>query len=248
MISFSVMDNDGDWSVTQTTTLTITAAPAPVIDSISPLTAVEHQIITFQGHAVNADGLEVQYQWSSSQDGVLSNLASFMLSNLTIGVHTISLQIRVPGREWSAPATQIITIEQQQQDSPDSPTIVADAGGPYVGGVGTSILLDASDSIGPSGADLVYAWNFGDGCMGSGKTVNHSYNASGTYSLMLTVSSPGCVSSVSTTMVTVSASGVVPSESESNPLLTMSPMTYVLLGVVVAVGILALVVVSWRRS
>jgi parallel beta-helix repeat protein len=247
-ISFSVMDNDGGWSTPRTATVTITPAPTPVIDSITPVTSTEHQPITFQGHAENAGDVDVQYRWLSTQDGILSTQAFFTLANLSIGVHTIQFQIKVPSREWSAPATQIITIESQQQGTPGDQTVIADAGGPYECRVGTNVSLDASGSTGPSGIVLYYSWNFGDGSTGSGMTVNHSYNASGTYSLMLTVTSPGCISSVSTTMVTVSATTAEPNESDANPLLSLPPMSYVLLGVVAVIGILALVVVSWRRS
>ena len=43
----------------------------------------------------------------------------------------------------------------------------------------------------PSHADLVYAWNFGDGATASGATATHAYAAPGAYTATLTVSSGG---------------------------------------------------------
>ena len=61
-------------------------------------------------------------------------------------------------------------------------------------GVGQSITLDAKTAFDPnnSKASFIYAWNFGDGSTASGDTVTHTYQKTGDYTLMLTVSSqPG---------------------------------------------------------
>jgi PKD repeat protein len=52
---------------------------------------------------------------------------------------------------------------------------------------GTPITFNASASSAPDGAIEHYAWNFGDGTMGAGVTPHHSYAASGTYAVTLTV-------------------------------------------------------------
>ncbi|MBN2030315.1 PKD domain-containing protein [bacterium] len=61
---------------------------------------------------------------------------------------------------------------------------VADAGGPYSGNEGSTIVLNGSGS---QYADT-YSWNFGDGTPnGSGVTPSHKYMDNGTYSVSLTV-------------------------------------------------------------
>ena len=70
-------------------------------------------------------------------------------------------------------------------------TPVADAGGPYVGAVNIPLLFDGTGSSDPDGGALTYAWDFGDGVSGTGATPNHTYQAAGTYTVTLRVTSPG---------------------------------------------------------
>jgi len=243
-ISFSVQDNDGTWSSTQTTTMTVKVSPAAVIDGITPMTAYVNQPVAFQGHAENAEGLVIQYQWSSSQDGILSGEAVFTRSNLSCGVHAVSFRVRMAGRDWSSPATQLLTV---QLLSPENRTVVADAGGPYHGSVGEPVLLNASRSSSSTDAALSYSWDFGDGATGSGRTVSHAYSTPGNYSVALTVSTAGDFE-VSTVLVTVSAASSQedPSEASNGLLPSLLPIPLFLgLGVISVIGGVGVLV--WRR-
>lgn len=65
-----------------------------------------------------------------------------------------------------------------------------------------TVFFDASASeTGSKSVIASYAWNFGDGSTGSGKTTTHSYNFPGSYVVTLTISdSIGRVSSLSKTV------------------------------------------------
>ncbi|MBI4599444.1 lamin tail domain-containing protein [Candidatus Uhrbacteria bacterium] len=78
-----------------------------------------------------------------------------------------------PGKENS------ITNENQE------PHIAFD--GEYVGRVGEFMTFDASDSDDPDNDPLDFAWSFGDGATGVGAIINHTYDAPGTYTLLLSV-------------------------------------------------------------
>ncbi|MDH4317617.1 MAG: S8 family serine peptidase, partial [Desulfobulbaceae bacterium] len=64
---------------------------------------------------------------------------------------------------------------------------IANPGGPYSGTEDKQILFDGSGSQDPDGDDLTYAWDFGDGSIGTGATPVHTYSAGGTYQVTLTV-------------------------------------------------------------
>jgi len=50
-----------------------------------------------------------------------------------------------------------------------------------------NVLLDASESFSTEGAIVAYQWDFGDGTKASGKSVIHTYNKPGEYSVQLVV-------------------------------------------------------------
>lgn len=64
-------------------------------------------------------------------------------------------------------------------------SIVADAGGPYLGTPSVPIQFDGGATLG--GGTLSYAWDFGDGTQGTGQTPTHAYAAVGEYTVSLSV-------------------------------------------------------------
>jgi PKD repeat protein len=52
---------------------------------------------------------------------------------------------------------------------------------------GDSVSFDGSASNDPDGIIVSYSWDFGDGSTGSGKSVSHTYNTVGVYTVILTV-------------------------------------------------------------
>lgn len=65
---------------------------------------------------------------------------------------------------------------------------VADAGGPYSGEAGTTLIqFDGSASSDPDNDPLTYAWDFGDGNNGTGMMPTHTYVAAGNFTVTLIV-------------------------------------------------------------
>lgn len=91
----------------------------------------------------------------------------------------------------SPPATVHITINSPSFNNRP----VADAGGPYIGTTGNSIVFNGSGSTDPDGDPLTYRWDFGDGNAGTGISASHSYSMEGTYPVILIVND-GSVDSV----------------------------------------------------
>ncbi len=63
-----------------------------------------------------------------------------------------------------------------------------DTGGPYAGSVGEPITFDGSESTAVPGQFIVtYEWEFGDGAVGEGAIVDHTYSNAANYLVTLTV-------------------------------------------------------------
>ncbi len=76
---------------------------------------------------------------------------------------------------------------------------VADAGGPYTGITGLPVAFDGTSSSDPDGSALTYSWDFGDLNGATGSTPAHTYSATGTYTVILLVTSGGLSDADATT-------------------------------------------------
>ena len=81
---------------------------------------------------------------------------------------------------------------------------MADAGGPYDGEAGTTLIrFDGSGSTDPEDDPLTYAWDFGDGNVADGAMPTHTYAAAGTFDVSLVVSDGMSSSDPSLTTATI---------------------------------------------
>jgi PKD repeat protein len=58
---------------------------------------------------------------------------------------------------------------------------------PLSGAAQLQVDLDASESYDPDGEIIIFVWEFGDGHIGIGETVQHQYEDPGIYTVSLTV-------------------------------------------------------------
>ena len=100
---------------------------------------------------------------------------------------------------------------------PDKPP-VADAGGPYMGGVGTPITLDASGSIDPDGNIVSYRWDTdGDGIYDeTGKSVQATYTFTGNYTITLEVTDNDGITSTDTTYAVITSTPPAPTQTHNS--------------------------------
>lgn len=66
-----------------------------------------------------------------------------------------------------------------------------------------TVSFDASDSVDFDGMIIGYQWDFGDGSNGTGKFIDHSYSAPGTYTTRLTVTDDDSHLTTTTSLITI---------------------------------------------
>ncbi|MDD5398942.1 MAG: hypothetical protein PHU70_07680 [Dehalococcoidia bacterium] len=87
-----------------------TSAPLAYIDSVSSPQVYVGEEIKFSGHAISSEGQIVGYNWRSSINGNLSQLASFGTNSLTAGQHTIWFKAQDNFGNWSNEVGTNVTI------------------------------------------------------------------------------------------------------------------------------------------
>ena len=161
--------------------------PTSVIDSISPNPSKQgRDMVSFNGHGNDSDGIVVAYNWTSGIDGHLSSSSSFFMpaSDLSVGTHTAHFTVQDDDGAWSAEDIEYLTIEPANQPpfssfiySPINPTI------------NQTITFNASSSYDPDGNITNYNWSFGDGNSTSANEsiLTYSYESPSDFVVNLTV-------------------------------------------------------------
>ncbi len=132
--------------------------PVAVIDSISPSPATQGQAVTFNGRGTDNDGAIIEFEWTSSINGQISNLEDFTYSSLSTGTHTISFRVKDNNGAWSTTVTRTLTVNAVSQQN-HKPTAIIVAIRPESATYGTTITFSGrgTDS---DGDDIVdYSWN-----------------------------------------------------------------------------------------
>jgi len=190
-IKFRVKDDEGQWSDYTEANLEVKSKttienqpPTAEIVTVKPRDASSGTSIYFHGYGVDSDGYITAYSWRSSIDGIISTSPTFSTSNLSIGYHIIYFKVKDNNGRWSKEDITDVRITEPL-DGNQLP--IPNINGPYNGLVDNVIIFNASKSRDPDGDPITCHWDFGDGTNALGAIVSHSYNASGNYTIVLTV-------------------------------------------------------------
>jgi predicted transcriptional regulator len=141
---FVSVENLTDYATVSITVIAPNQPPTATIDSITPNPAISGQSVTFTGYGTDLDGNITAYNWRSSIDGQLSISASFSISTLSVGTHTIYFKVRDNNGAWSDEVTETLVINL---NVPPTVNITYPGDSQTVNGVVT-ITGSASDSDG----------------------------------------------------------------------------------------------------
>jgi hypothetical protein len=75
--------------------------PVAIIDSVSPSQVYDGDIVKFTGHGISTTGQIIGYNWRSSINGDISKQATFDISTLSAGAHTVWFSVQDNYGNWS---------------------------------------------------------------------------------------------------------------------------------------------------
>jgi PKD repeat protein len=175
------------------------------IVSISPNPAEIHELITFIGKVSNVENESVVLTWD------FGDFSEFRGENVTHyysaeGTYNVKLTAVINNSTYTDNATVKILLSNSS----------VDIGGPYLGKIwepiwfmdynNVDLSVDRFSILSTSiTSDFVsYKWNFGDGSIGYGERVSHTYTEVGIYTVKLIATDKNGDTSTDSTIVTIS--------------------------------------------
>jgi PKD repeat protein len=185
-------------TATDTAQVTVNNLP-PTANAGGPYTCEVGETIQLNGTCEDpspVDAATLTCTWAEFSGAALSQ-PSYMCPT-TPGTRTVTLTATDKDGA-SAQSSAVVTVV------PAGARLIADADGPYTGTAGSPVTVNGSGSS-PAERITSYQWDFGDGQAGTGAVITHTYAASGTYTLVLTVSD-GATQATDTATATITAEG-----------------------------------------
>jgi glucose/arabinose dehydrogenase/chitodextrinase len=161
----------------QLPTASFTATPSPATVAVP---------VTFDGSmSMDPDGTIVSYSWDFG-DGNFG--AGIVVSHAYAATGTYDVTLTVVDNETYTDAlTQTLVVASGTNLPPDARFTASDA----TSHVGVPITFNATTSSDPDGSITTYAWQFGDGTIGSDLIATHSYITKATFTVTLVVTDDG---------------------------------------------------------
>ncbi len=153
--------------------------PVAMIESVTPTEADEGQPVFFAGNGTDVEGPITGYQWSSSRDGLLSNLSLFNTTLLSNGSHTIYFRVLDWDDAWSENVTITIRIN-------GIPVAAIENITPEQANEGETVWFSGNGS--DDGNISAYEWNSSlDGLLSNQSSFNLSNLTNGTHTIRFRV-------------------------------------------------------------
>ncbi len=155
--------------------------------------------LDFSDLAAGASG-PMKYYLSTKDNasGSPTAVKSFQLLDLTYAIQTAAAGLPV-----SVDASTLLSAVLYDTTTGDIPPTAQMTATPTSGYLPLTVAFDASTSTDADGTIAAYDWNFGDGVLGTGITVSHTYTTAGTFTAVLTVTDDKGAKSTKSVAITV---------------------------------------------
>ena len=193
--TLTVTDNNG-FTAASIVSYIVDHAPVAVASASAGIIPIGGTL-TFDGTgSSDPDGTPItKYHWSFS-DGVTADTALVTRELSTGGTFTATLTVTDDKGFTASSTTSFIVNQAPEASFATSPATH--------GTIPFAVNFDASSSLDPDVDDSIvsYHWDFGDGTSGSGATISKTYQVSGTFTTILTVTDTrGATSTTEVTLV-----------------------------------------------
>lgn len=202
---------DGTSNAVLSIPVAVAVNQAPVASAGGPYTVALGTPVSFDGSlSKDPDGTITSYAWSFG-DGTTGTGAKISHSYLNAGVFNVTLTVTDNlGLKNTAATTATV-------NPPNNLLPVANAGGPYSALIAIPVNFDGSLSKDPDGTIAAYAWDFGDGTMGTGAKPTHAYSKEGTYTATLKVTDNSGATATAKATIVISLQNSAPVADAGGP-------------------------------
>jgi len=187
-------DNAGNNAETSTFGYTVIIPNWPPIAEFSESASIVYtgEVIDFDASgSYDTDGYIVGYSWYFS-DGNTDSGVTVSHSYVEDGEYTVTLKVVDDDGAFGIKTSSIVVKNRPPVADLDTSSAILDKK--------EIVTFNASGSYDPDGYIVSYSWDFGDGNTATGVTASHSYPASGTYNVTLTVTdNDGATDSITAT-------------------------------------------------
>ncbi len=187
-ITLVVLDDRGTLSdpVTKSVTVPSVNVAGPKAVLTGPAMGMPNAVLNFDGAGSTPDGDLKKYAWNFGDPAGANNL---------VAGADLKAQSHSYGAAGSYKVTLTVTDSLGASDTAELPVAVAAVGPmavcawtPVPALQGVPVQFDGTGSTAPAGSTVsTWVWDFGDGSMGAGSKVNHTYNVQATFKPKLKV-------------------------------------------------------------
>jgi len=177
-VTLTVTDNDNKTGSATATKTVLNRLPIALFTESAEIVDTDEVIYFNASESYDLDGQIESYVWDFG-DGKNATGITTSHSYIEDGVYTVTLTVTDDdGDVGSASSTKTVSNRLPVASFTENATEVLTY---------ETIHFDASSSYDVDGVIVSYFWDFGDGALGTSKTVNHQYTDNGKYTVTLTL-------------------------------------------------------------